>query len=334
MKGKQMKISVLLCTYNGEKYIQEQLSSIINQSKMVDEIIVSDDCSRDHTIKKVEEFAQNCKINIKINSNSLNTGFKKNFYNGLSFCSGDIIFFSDQDDVWEYRKVEKIINLFESNNKALLVFSDAFVTNEKLEFKSHLLKDVRYNDNFMIDSKSQLNMLLADNFITGATMAIRKELISLASPFGMEWPHDYWLGIIAAINNGLYCINEPLIKYRQHASNAIGINKKYGFSQVRKLFSHKELSSNRENKYAELRLPQLSYLIDFLQQKNNDDYIGIARDYYEYWNRRIVFKEQGLIANCRIVLIDFLKKEQYKHRNTTHPVLKDLIKAIALAKRK
>ena len=328
-----MKISVLLCTYNGEKYIQEQLSSIINQSKMVDEIIVSDDCSRDHTIKKVEEFAQNCKINIKINSNSLNTGFKKNFYNGLSFCSGDIIFFSDQDDVWEYRKVEKIINLFESNNKALLVFSDAFVTNEKLEFKSHLLKDVRYNDNFMIDSKSQLNMLLADNFITGATMAIRKELINLASPFGMEWPHDYWLGIIAAINNGLYCINEPLIKYRQHASNAIGINKKYSFSQIKKLFSQTNSSSNRENKYAELRLPQLAYLKLFLQQKNKDNYIELVEDYYIFWNRRMPFKEQGIIQNCKIVLIDFVKREQYKHRNTTHPVLKDLIKAIALAKK-
>ena len=328
-----MKKSVILCTYNGEKYIYEQLNSIINQSVKVDEIIISDDCSKDKTLSIIENNFKNIKIDLKIYRNNSNIGFKKNFYRALNLCTGDIIFFSDQDDVWSYDKVEQVLGLFQKNPEALLIFSNAEVTDEKLIFKSYLLDDVRFHKDVMDDSRKQLNALLADNFITGATMAVRKDIIDKAKPFGVEWPHDYWLGVVAAMNKGLYYIDKPLIKYRQHSSNAIGINKKYSMNQIKKMFSKKNENSNRENKYAELRIPLLEHLKKYIYENNKLEYLDIVDGYYNYWKKRISFKSNGIIHNCMIVIKYLLKKEQVKHRNTSYPVLKDFIKAIALAKR-
>lgn len=329
-----MKKSVLLCTYNGEKYIYEQIESIINQSENVDEIIISDDCSNDNTIDIIKNNFLNCEIDIKININKENLGFKKNFYNALELCSGDIIFFSDQDDVWMSNKVKRVMEIFKENTNALLVFSNAEVTDQKLNKVSYLLDDVHFDDSIMNDSYSQLKNILADNFITGATMAMKKDLIDKAMPFGTNWPHDYWFGVVAAINCGLYVIKEPLIKYRQHENNTIGINQQIDIKLLKRLFSKNHNSSNRDNKYAELRLPLLEYLMNFIEDKNiNDEYANIVKENYNFWKKRENFTSNSLCKNCLIVIKDMIKHEQRKYRNTNKPVLKDFVKAIALAKR-
>ena len=108
-----------------------------------------------------------------------------------------------------------------------------------------------------------------DNFVTGATTAIKKEILNYIGDLNNGWAHDYWFGVIAALYGGLKSINEPLIYYRQHESNTIGIGKKYGFDKIKKLFS-KNKENNRENQYAELRLPQLIYLNKFIKEQKID----------------------------------------------------------------
>lgn len=329
-----MRKSVILCTYNGEKYIKEQIESILNQSVMVDEIIISDDFSNDNTIDIIKKIFMESDVDIKININNDNLGFKKNFYNAMKLCSGDVIFFSDQDDVWMNNKVEKIMNTFEKNTSALLVFSNAEVTDQNLNLNSYLLDDVYFDDSIMENSLTQLKFLLADNFITGATMAIKRDLIEKAMPFGMEWPHDYWLGVVAAMNNGLYVIKDPLIKYRQHTDNAIGINQRININLLKKMFSKERTATNRDNQYAELRLPLLSYLMKFIDEKKlGNDYLNIVKDNYNFWKKREKFKENSAFNNCKIVIKDIKTQEQKKFRNTDKPILKDFLKAIALSKR-
>ena len=110
-----MKISVALCTYNGEKFINEQLDSILNQSKKIDEIIICDDCSTDNTIGILNKYYEQYPNIFKIYINRVNLKSVKNFEKAILLSSGDFIFLSDQDDIWVHNKVEKYIQYFNEN---------------------------------------------------------------------------------------------------------------------------------------------------------------------------------------------------------------------------
>lgn len=169
-----MKISVAMCTYNGETYILEQLKSIINQTKQVDEIIICDDCSSDQTTTLVENALNNTSINYKLIKNEKNMGFKKNFYKVLSLCTGDIIFLCDQDDVWMENKVEAMYQKFEENKEALLVFSNGEVTDKDLNYKISLFESISFKKDYMKSNDEILKHILADNYVTGAAAALKK----------------------------------------------------------------------------------------------------------------------------------------------------------------
>ena len=330
-----MKKSVAMCTYNGSMYLQSQLESIVNQSEQVDEIIICDDCSTDDTVHIAENFLKDKGINYRIIKNINNLGFKNNFYQSISLCSGDIIFFCDQDDVWDKDKVKLMCDVFRTNEKALLVFSNADVTDQDLQTNGDLFVALSFRKEFMKNSKVQVEKLLADNFVTGATSAIRKELVELAKPYGEKWAHDYWFAVIAAMNNGLYCIDKKLIKYRQHSDNTIGILKGVSSDLIKRLFS-KDTSNkkNRDNYYAELRIEILDYLLEFMKEKNTyAPYYSVVKNCYRFWKKREAFAVQGVFKNSGIVLKDAIHKEQYVYRNTDKPIIKDFIKGIALAHR-
>ena len=124
-----MTLSVAMCTYNGSKFIQDQLNSIINQSRLIDEIIIYDDCSTDATVAIINEYIEKHPGLIQLFQNKKNLKSTKNFENAISQCTGEYIFLADQDDVWDYYKVEKIIAKFEGNETLEGIF-----TNGKLMF--------------------------------------------------------------------------------------------------------------------------------------------------------------------------------------------------------
>lgn len=330
-----MRKSVAMCTFNGAYYIKSQLESIVNQSEKVDEIIICDDCSKDDTVRIAEEFLKHTDIDFKIIKNEKNLGFKNNFYQAISLCGSDIIFFCDQDDVWVKDKVQCICDVFRKNENALLVFSNADVTDQDLNSKGDLFSAVSFKMDFMKNSRTQLERLLADNFITGATTAIRKELVILAKPYGEKWAHDYWFGVIAAMNNGLYCVDNMLIKYRQHSNNTIGVSKGVSFALLKRLFSKDTNNKkNRDNLYAEIRIETLDYLLSFMDGKScYAPYYSIVKSNYDFWKKREDFAIHGPIRNSCLVFRDALHKEQSKYRNTSHPVLKDFVKGVALSHR-
>lgn len=328
-----MKISVAMCTYNGEKYIVEQLNSILHQTKKVDEIIICDDGSKDNTLEICNKTLKASNIEYKLKINKKNLGFAKNFYQAIILCSGDIIFFCDQDDIWKENKVELMCQVFNDNPNALLVFSNAHITNENLEIKGNLFENLSYQNSYLNNQYETVNYLLNDNFVTGATTAIKKEILNYIGDLDNGWAHDYWFGIVAALYGGLKNINEPLIYYRQHDKNTIGIGKKYGFDKIKKLFS-KNKENNIENQYAELRLPQLIYLDKFIKEQKLDAcYQKILDKKLDFWKKREHFGQQGIITNVIIVIKGAIKKEQVSNRNVDKPILKDFIKAVALAKR-
>lgn len=205
-----MKISVCLATYNGEKYIKEQLNSILSQLGNDDEIIISDDHSTDNTIEIIKSLEDD---RIKIFVNNLEKGYSKNFENAINHSSGDIIFLSDQDDVWMKDKVEKMLEALEKSD---LVISDALISDENLDptfgshFKLHSVKTGFFHN------------WLKTRYI-GACMAFKKETLKKIMPFPPNQTlcaHDYWIANVGELYYKTSIITEPLIKYRRHNSNA------------------------------------------------------------------------------------------------------------------
>lgn len=240
------KIDILMATYNGEKYLKEQIESILNQTYKNIRLIISDDASKDSTPQILEEYRKK-DSRIEIYLNKENRGVVKNIEFLLEKVEDEFYMLADQDDVWLPLKVEKSIETLKKQN-ADLVFGDLEVVDEKLEtlypsFGDFMLLNRKINK--YIDSY-KVNYLY--NCVTGCTVLSKKEFIEKILPIPAESKyliHDHWIGIMVALNGKLAYMPEKYIKYRQHGNNQVGTNKiSHGFKkleQVRELFINVKL---------------------------------------------------------------------------------------------
>ncbi|HKS40540.1 MAG TPA: glycosyltransferase family 2 protein [Blastocatellia bacterium] len=216
-----------MCTYNGAKYLQEQLESINAQTRMPDELILCDDGSTDGTLEIAEKFAAGCAFPMRIYVNETNLGSSKNFERAIERCAGDIIALSDQDDIWHPEKLERIDAIFLSNPRTGLVFTNGEVINENLEPVGYSLWQC-----FGLTSARQRQMkrgkpyevLLLNNTVTGATMAFKSHFKKMVLPIPASGGliHDGWIALLIASTAEVEFINEPLIKYRLHPTQQCG----------------------------------------------------------------------------------------------------------------
>lgn len=219
-------ISVAMATYNGEKYIAEQLKSICNQTQKVDELIIVDDCSTDHTVAVIHEYIcqyQDC--NIRLFMNETNLGYKRNFQKALSLCEGDIILLCDQDDIWQNNKVEVLAGILKSRTELSLV-SSSFI---QIDGDGKVVSDNKNAYKKQMEQHELVAVPLEDlifhNISQGCSMALKKEIKDLYLKFfGEELPHDWMLNVIAAMQKKCYYLNSPLFYYRIHDKNTIGLN--------------------------------------------------------------------------------------------------------------
>lgn len=212
-------ISIALCTYNGERYLKEQIDSILAQTYKHTEIVVVDDCSSDNTIALLKEYTQ--KANLRYVINEKNQGFVKSFERAISLCEGEYILLSDQDDVWETHKIKTLLDAL---NNHILVYSNAKLVDEYL---APLGKDLLDSHKINCFSGSNNKAFVFKNCISGNTMMFRKELKDLCLPFPHAISfHDVWIAFVAATCGSIGYVNQTLILYRQHACNITDINKK------------------------------------------------------------------------------------------------------------
>ena len=200
-------ISVCIASYNGELFIQKQLSSILKQLDDNDEVIISDDCSTDNTIEIIRSLNDK---RIKIFSNERFKSLIFNFENAINQASGDIIFIADQDDSWVDDKVK---NYMEKLETADLVFSNVAIIDENdVIVNSKLLNSIPRHD---------LLTLIVSNHVIGATIAIKRRILTKALPFPNLIPmHDQWLALIAGYYGKIGYLEEPMLLYRRHLGNA------------------------------------------------------------------------------------------------------------------
>lgn len=210
-------ISVCMCTYNGVKYVEEQLISIVKQSVVPDEIIVFDDASSDDTIELIKRISkEHTQINWVIKEQYQNKGWRVNFKDAINSATGDIIFLADQDDIWENEKIERMSQILINNSEILLLASG---------YNSLLMEGCSVN---LSDTPSTEQILKIDKkksfmypYRPGCTFAFKKTLVS---EFNQIWykeaAHDQMLWNIAFLHNGLFVYEWQSIKFRRHSNNA------------------------------------------------------------------------------------------------------------------
>lgn len=203
-----------MATYNGERFIAEQLESIVPYMNAEDELIVSDDGSKDSTKAIVEEIIKN-HPNVKWIEGP-RKGVVKNFENALCEASGDIIMFADQDDVWMRDKLAKIRRLFEENEKVELVLHDMYVcSNEQIHNRNYGKSDFAQRKR----KHGVLYNLLYSGYY-GCCMSFRKELKQEILPFSKKVNmYDQWIGLICEYRKTVVFFEEPLIIHRVHGGN-------------------------------------------------------------------------------------------------------------------
>lgn len=215
-----MKTGVVLSAYCGEKYLSMQLDSIVNQSRLPDELVIIDDCSPDDgkTMSIAKQYSA-CYKYIRVHKNEHNMGWEASFMNGLSLLSPDIevVFFCDQDDIWASNKIEIMMDYFESTSINALI-SACQNTDEKLHpiktlsFSGRLIKDKYIFDNHFIYPKG-----------VGAAMGLRMAFVNKYKAYwNAAIGHDLFFQIMAVMFDTLYFLDKPLILHRFHATNATG----------------------------------------------------------------------------------------------------------------
>jgi hypothetical protein len=328
---RRMRMSVAMCTYNGADFLPAQLASIAEQTRLPDELIICDDASTDGTRALLESFARTASIPVSLYFSDQNTGSVKNFERAIGLCTGDVIALSDQDDVWRKDKLELIEQTFQRNPATGLVFSDAEIVDENLNplhrriweavgFDAHKQKLIR--------TGRSLDVLITGWTVTGATMAFRAAYVELALPVpeNIAMIHDGWIALTIAAVADVASIEQPLIKYRQHERQQVGVPKQANAQPERGL---QALETALRRRYSASDLHQiLSVLEERLQtQRNKFDCrraLAFVSDYSLHLDVRANLPRKRLSRVPRI-LRELLTWRYHEYANGFKSAAKDLV---------
>ena len=206
----EIRVSVAIATYNGGKYLTEQLDSVIKNICENDEIVISDDGSNDNTKSIIGKYIlKDARIKM---INGPQKGVKQNFENAIRSCKGKYIFLCDQDDVWKPNKINKVLECFEKNDVSLVVH-DAEVIDEKHDIVIPSFFQYRNSGKGIIKN-------IWKNTYIGCCMAFKNEIKNYILPIPLKIEmHEQWIGILNEKYGKTYFLNEKLLEYRRHTTN-------------------------------------------------------------------------------------------------------------------
>lgn len=219
MSGKSSLVSVVLCTYNGSKFLKDQMDSLIAQTHETIEIIVSDDHSTDGTYELLLDYRKK-HPHIRLFRNEENVGYVKNFEMAIQQCKGEYIALCDQDDIWELSKITELVNGIHDD---VLIYHDSRFMDETGQIMDKKLSDVV---NFY--DGDQAEAFLFFNCISSHAVMFKRELLGHLLPFPNGGFHDAWIGYVACNLGSITFVEECLVAYRQHAGSATDILKRKG----------------------------------------------------------------------------------------------------------
>ncbi|WP_260854603.1 glycosyltransferase family 2 protein [Paraburkholderia sp. BCC1884] len=221
---------IAMCTCNGVAYLDAQLRSLVEQTRLPERIAISDDRSDDGTWDRLNVWAGEVRsahgIDVILLRNETRLGVTRNFEQAIKALDTEIIFLADQDDVWAKNKIEVLADCLETDSHALLVHSDAYLIGDRDEDLGRSLFESLYltaADRELASQQRFFEVYCRRNLVTGTTAAFRRELLELALPFPVNWIHDEWLAACAAAWQHVTMLPQKLTFYRQHGRNAIGV---------------------------------------------------------------------------------------------------------------
>lgn len=213
-------VSIVMSAYNGEKYIGEQIDSVLNQTVSDFELLICDDCSTDMTYSILQEYAKK-DSRIHIQRNSANVGFVKSFEKLLYLCSGDYIAFCDQDDIWMPNHIELLLEAI--GNKSL-AFGNCNIVDEDGKSKGMTVKYQECLDTVPVDGKGwAMTVFLFRNPAMGMTMLFKRDLLKYVLPFPNIHLHDIWLICLSSMVDGISYVETPIVNYRRLKTSITGL---------------------------------------------------------------------------------------------------------------
>lgn len=227
-----LKLSIVLCTYKGAAFLPEQLDSFLAQTRLPDEIVVGDDASPDESWTIIQDFVARARamgIDVRATRHATNLGYVANFSKTLRQATGDVLFLSDQDDVWRPDKLAVMEARFTEDPALVLLCSDARLVDAAGQPNGGTLfgvLELNPAERDAVRSGRAFAVLIRRSMVTGATAALRRQALDMALPVGPGWIHDEWMAMVLSTVGRVGMVEDQLIDYRQHASNQVGMRKR------------------------------------------------------------------------------------------------------------
>ena len=287
-------IIILLSTYNGEKYLKEQLDSLFDQTCKEFKVIVRDDGSTDGTLGILNSY------DLEIMPSSKNLGARDSFGTLLEYAlqkdDKEYIMFCDQDDVWKKNKIDKTLQKMKEVEKegkqAVLIHTDLVVVDESLQVLNNSFWDYQN----LNPKNSNFSHFVIQNNITGCSVMINKKLAKLALPIPKETiMHDWWLGLVASKFGKIAYLNEPTILYRQHLANDTGAKR----FDIRFLAQNAKKTYKNRKQMFDKYIIQAKKFLEVYQNQLDEETIKMLKDFSNiksnsWWNRFMILKKYKL----------------------------------------
>jgi glycosyltransferase involved in cell wall biosynthesis len=326
-----MQISVAMCTYNGARFLREQLDSIATQTRPPDELVISDDQSTDTTRDIIADFTRTAAFPVRLFVNETNLGTVKNFERVIGLAEGEIIVLSDQDDIWYADKLLRLEERFQTPTVGL-VFTDAQVVDQELQpLGYNLWESVGFDakQKRLVETGRAFDAFLPGWSVTGTTMAIRSQFKQLVSdiPTGLPIIHDGWIALLIASVADVVFIDEPLIKYRQHESQQIGAKERK--LQPTPTWLHgARAAMRRHNRYQNMiaiAMTARQQLTKFGAEFNTDNAIKTLDDRLRHLKSRATLPA-GRLSRARCILRELFSRRYHLYSNGVYSAVKDLLR--------
>ena len=325
-------ISVAMAVYNGEKYISEQLQSILNQTVLPDELVICNDSSTDSSLSLLEMFKNKASFKVKIINHELNKGYAAAFNTALCAVSGDLVFICDQDDYWFSDKIESVVNAFKENPHFQFISHNATCTDSNLKSLEKTLFDY-----------DVIRKLEYGSAIHGCVTCIKKEFLDYALPIPYSYTFDRWFALLAQFLNLRLLIDKPLQYYRRHEKavtfDTIGKKQTFFNKIARKIIkNYKSINKARTIENFNFQRNKITSLVDFIEKLRSapimpnwcdEKLLNIMTEEVSYkntafQNRADAIKQTGLNRLKAVLLI--YKKGCYNPFKGVQTALDDLFR--------
>lgn len=303
-------VSIAMATYNGEKYLQEQLDSIYAQTYKNFEVIVVDDVSTDDTVLILEEYKREYGLIYFLNDTNL--GVTKNFEKAISLCKGEYIALVDQDDIWLPHKIDVLYN---NIGEYSLIYSNAVIINDRSEQQNKTTEEIY--PLCCLDSKTEnlYNYIVLNSFILGCSTMFKRELLTDLIPiYVSSRNHDWWLTLCAHNRNGIKYVDEVLYYYRHHDNNYSRQGFKTSFAQkVFEFYSDKRNLDRKEKMIEQYKI--IEYLLKYndpIKEKEKKFLTNMKVHYVSFFKTKIHFK--AFLISLKYEKYMFFNKNKFENK--------------------